>query len=283
MCWRDHRRHPTPPAPESSCPPAPDRLLVPPVGAAWIGSFEGVFETDDGRPPFAVWSIAETLVGGPLGEDDQLFYTQPLCDAVLSGGIGDGYLVRTADPTSPTTDDTVLWRIDPGDHVALMFSDLATPLSIYGVETLDAARALVLSGDMPTGQVPSPSVAPGPSDDADRSAARSALQDYYDDVEAHRYQEAWDRLSPQTQAMWGDFEAFDSGSGPTNDFELGATTNEHDALCLWMTMGPTDFGDADLSRAWLIEVTHGPIATSQADEWIVARLRDGSWSLWQVR
>src|SRR5262245_13280461 len=82
--------------PEASCPPPPDHLLVAPVGAAWIGSFEGVFDSDDGGPPVAVWSIEETLVGGPLGIDGLLSYEQPVCDAVLNGGIGDMYLVTTA-------------------------------------------------------------------------------------------------------------------------------------------------------------------------------------------
>jgi hypothetical protein len=219
--------------PEPSCPPAVNHLLVAPVGAAWIGSFEGVFEPDDGRAPFAVWSISETLVGGPLGEDDSLVYAQPACDAVLSGGIGDDYLVTTADPTSPTTDDTVLWRIDPGGKVALMYPDLDTPLSVYGVETLEAARVLVLSQDMPAGDVPSASAAPvcpiglvptpsrsprpselasqDPSSRQDRRDARSALQAYYDDVEAQRFAEAWDRLSEQTQAMWGGIDGFKGG------------------------------------------------------------------------
>ena len=185
-----------------------------------------------------------------------------------------------------------------------MFSDLDTPLSLYGVETLDAARALVLSGDMPAGQVPSASSAPtcplGPKSTAstppmpsdlasidpastdDRRDARSALQAYYDDVAARRFEEAWDRVSPQTQAMWGGFDGFKGGPS-TKDVDLGVATNDHETLCLWMTMGPTDFGDADLSRAWLIEVTHGPIANNSADEWIVAPLPDDSWSLWQVR
>jgi hypothetical protein len=50
-----------------------------------------------------------------------------------------------------------------------------------------------------------------------------------------------------------------------------------------MTMAPTDFGDADLSRAWLIEATHGTIADGPVQEWIVAPLPDGTWRLWLVR
>ncbi len=280
-----------PPVPEASCPPPPDHLLVAPVGAAWIGGFEGVFGSDDDGGPFAVWSIDEVLVGGPLGVDDMLSYAQPACDPVLTGGVGEPYLVTTSDPSSPTTDDTVVWRIGPDDRVTLMFPDLHTPPSVYAVETLEAARGLVLSGDMPAGVVPSPSVppscaldiaprsSPGPRD---RREARSALRAYYDDVLAGRHMEAWARLSPQTQAMWGGFEPF-VGGPDTDDTRLGATTEDREALCLWMTIAPMDFGDADVSRAWLIEVTHGQIATHQADEWIVAPLPDGTWSLWQVR
>jgi hypothetical protein len=226
-----------------------------------------------------------------LGEGDLLSYVQPTCDAVLGGGQVDRYLVTTADPASPTTDDTVLWRIDPGDTVSLVFPDLDTPLSVYGIDTLEAAKALVLSGEMPAGLVPSPSLSPTcPLDTAplssrgpdDRGSAMAALRAYYDDVRAGRHRDAWDRLSPQTQAMWGSFDGFVGGPA-TDDTELGATTDEREALCLWMTMAPMDFGDADVSRAWLIEVTHGPIATNSADEWIVAPLPDGTWSLWQVR
>ncbi len=276
------------PKPEASCPPPPDRLMVSPVGAAWVGEFEGVFEGDDGRAR-AIWAVEETLVGGPLSVDDLLSYEQPACDAVLGGGQVDRYLVTTADPASPTTDDTVLWWIGPGDSVTLVFPDLDTPSSIYGVDTLEAARALVLSGAMPPGLAPSPSVPPAcplgadprPSPDPhDREAATSALLAYYDDARAGRLRQAWARLSPQTQAMWGGFEAF---APATKDTKLRGATNERDALCLWMTMAPMDFGDADVLRAWLIEATHGPIATNSADEWIVAPLPDGTWSLWQVR
>ncbi len=274
--------------PEPSCPPPPDRLLVAPVGAAWIGEFEGVFELGDGRPPQAIWAVEETLVGGPLAVGDLLTYEQPACDAVLGGGQVDRYLVTTADPSSPTTDDTVMWWIGPGDSATLVFPDLDTPLSGYGVDTLEAARALVLSGAMPPGLVPSPSVAPacplsaGPRpspEPGDREAARAALRAYYDDARAGRRREAWDRLSPWTQAMWGTFEAF---APATQDTRLRDPTTERDALCLWMTMAPMDFGDADTSRAWLIEATHGPIATNAADVWIVAPLPDGTWRLWQV-
>lgn len=277
------------PMPDSSCPPPPDHLLVSPVGAAWIGEFEGVFEPRGGGAPSAIWAVEETLVGGPLGVGDLLSYEQPACDAVLGGGQG-RYLVTTADPSSPTTDDTVMWWIGPGDTVSLVFPDLDTPPSVYAVDTLEAARALVLSGSMPPGLVPSPSVPPScPLDDGlhtspgpdDREAARSTLQGYYDDALAGRRRQAWDRLSPPTQAMWGSFEAF---APATNDTKLHGATNERDALCLWMTMAPIDFGDADLSRAWLIEVTHGPIAsTNEMDVWIVAPVPDGTWRLWQVR
>lgn len=260
-----------------------------PIGAAWIGEFEGIFEPDDDGPPSAIWSIEETLVGGPLGVGDLLSYEQPACDAVLNGGQATVYLVTTADPASPTIDDTVLWWIGPGDRVGLVFPDLDTPSSVYGVDTLEAARALVLSGAMPAGLVPSPSISPAcpldagarPSPDPrDRRAARSAPRAYYDDARAGRRREAWDRLSPQTQAMWGGFEAF---APATKDTKLRGATNERDALCLWMTMAPIDFGDADLSRAWPIEATHGPIATDSADEWIVAPVPDGTWRLWQMR
>lgn len=276
--------------PEPSCPPPPDRLLVAPVGAAWIGEFEGVFELGDGRPPQAIWAVEETLAGGPLAVGDLFSYGQPACDAVLGGGQVDRYLVTTADPTSPTTDDTVMWWIGPGDSATLVFPDLDTPLSVYGVDTLEAARALVLSGRMPAGLVPvAPTVPPTcPLDTdphssprlGDRDAARSALRAYYDDARAGRRREAWDRLSPWTQAMWGGFEAF---APATQDARLRDPTNDRDTLCLWMTMAPIDFGDADLSRAWLFEATHGPIATNDMDVWIVAPLQDGTWSLWQVR
>jgi hypothetical protein len=56
-----------------------------PVGAAWIGTFRGLFESHDGGPPEALWSIEETLVGGPLGIDGLLSYVQPACDAILGG------------------------------------------------------------------------------------------------------------------------------------------------------------------------------------------------------
>jgi hypothetical protein len=275
--------------PEPSCPPPPDRLLVAPVGAAWIGEFEGVFELGDGRPPQAIWAVEETLAGGPLAVGDLFSYGQPACDAVLGGGQVDRYLVTTADPTSPTTDDTVMWWIGPGDSATLVFPDLDTPRSVYGVDTLEAARALVLSGRMPAGLVPSPTVPPTcPLDTnphssprpGDRGAARSALRAYYDDARAGRRREAWDRLSPWTQAMWGGFEAF---APATEDTRLRDPTDDRDTLCLWMTMAPIDVGDADLSRAWLIEATHGPIATNTAEMWIVAPLPDGTWRLWQVR
>jgi hypothetical protein len=155
------------------------------VGAAWIGALEGIFESEDGGLPTALLSVEETLVGGPLAVGDLLSYEQPACDAVLGGGSVDRYLVTTADPAWPTTDDTVLWRVGAGDSATLRFSDLDTPLSIYGVETLEAARVLVLSGVMPAGLVPSPSVPPTcPLDAAppsspepdDRFAARAALR-----------------------------------------------------------------------------------------------------------
>lgn len=55
--------------------------------------------------------------------------------------------------------------------------DLDTPLWVYGVDTLEAARALVLSGVMPPGLAPRPD---------DRETARSALQAYFDDALAGR-------------------------------------------------------------------------------------------------
>lgn len=149
----------------------------------------------------------------------------------------------------------------------------------------------MLSGAMPPGLVPSPSAPPScPLDTApqsspdphDREAARSALRAYYDDVRAGRPREAWDRLSPWTQAMWGGFEAFD-GHPDALATRLRGATDDRDALCMWMTMAPIDFGDADLSRVWLIEAIHGPISDGSIQEWIVAPLPDGTWSLWQVR
>jgi hypothetical protein len=80
--------------------------------------------------------------------------------------------------------------------------------------------------------------------------------------------------------MWGSFDAF---APATQDTYLRNPTNGRDALSLWMTMAPIDFGDADISRAFLIEATHGPIATNAADVWIVAPLPDRPWRLWQVR
>ena len=38
--------------------------MTSPVGAAWIGTFLGLFESHGGGPPEALWSIEETLVGG---------------------------------------------------------------------------------------------------------------------------------------------------------------------------------------------------------------------------
>jgi hypothetical protein len=267
-----------------------------PVGAAWIGTFQGLFESHDGGPPEALWSIEEALVGGPVGIDGLLSYVQPACDAILGGGHENDYLVTTSDLASPTTDDTVMWSIGPGDRVALMFPDLDTPLSIYSVETLDAARELVLSGEMPPGLEFPPSAWPdcptGPtprpvSDPEDSAAAMSALQSYFDDIAAGRLREAWERLSPDTQAKWGSFEAFAPDPG---EVVLSEPIHEPDMRCSWVAEA-ADLGDADLSRVYIIAATSRddldrdrPGAPYiRPDAWAVAPLPDGTWRLWQVR
>jgi len=286
------------PAAEASCPPASDHLLVPPVGAAWLGSFEGVFDYPD-RPDTAIWSIDEVLVGTIPVVDGQYTYPQPDCAAVLSGGNGNRFLVTTADPSSPTLDDTVMWQIHAGDYVSPMVADTGGA-SVYDVTSLAAARALVLSGDMPVGASAPPApvcpldaasppvtgqpVSPGPdARAADGHAARTALATYRADIRAHRYHEAWDRLSPDARLHWGGFEGW-LADGAGAGGRLGDTTDDPDTLCGWLTDADSshDFGAADLTRAWLIEVTHAPVS-DQSEEWIVAPLPDGTWSLWQVR
>jgi len=277
-----------PPEPEASCPPPPDHLLVPPVGAAWIGSLDGIFEYPD-WPPRAVWSIEEVLIGAPAVTDGVLVYAQPGCDPILSGGFTTRFLVTTADPASPTSGNTVAWQISAGDHVSPIYPEGGQIGSVYDVDTLEAARALVLSGQMPAGIPPTPSpcdilASPSPGGaapaDVDGVAAHAALDGYLGDVHAHRFRAAWDRLSAERQAMWGSFDDFKAGSADRED-KIGTATNDAAAFCGYLE--GHDFGDADLSRAWLFEVTHGPGSNDWRDEWIVAPLPDGTWRLWQVR
>jgi len=147
-------------APEATCAPSPGYLLVPPVGTAWIGSLQGTFDYGDGKGPTAVWAVDEILVGDLPADTDTLTYAQPACDAILEGGFGDRFLVSTADPAAPTVDDTVIWSINAHDTVSLIH-DTGSPA--YDVRTLDEARALVLSGDMPAGSAPSPSASVDPA------------------------------------------------------------------------------------------------------------------------
>ena len=142
------------PAAEATCPPAPDHLLVPPVGAAWIGGWEGVFEPPNG-PDIALWLIDEVLVGSIPVTDGQLTYAQPACDPMLTGGIGDRFLV---DDRRPGLADPRRHRPCGSSgrrHVVPMLVESDAP-SVYDVTSLAAARALVLSGDMPVGASPTP-------------------------------------------------------------------------------------------------------------------------------
>jgi len=276
------------PSPEASCPPPADHLLVSPVGAAWIGSFEGVFDYPDG-PPRAVWSIDEVLTGEPPVTDAILVYEQPACDPIVSGASADRYLVTAANPAGPTTGDTVLWRIGSDDRVSPGYPAGSGDGSVYDVTTLEAARALVLSGQMPAGIPPTPgpceglaAASPGSSaaSEADETAARTIISGYFQDVHAHRFAAAWDRLSADRQAAWGTFDEFKAGAFNDED-TIGTTTNERVDFCFYLE--GHDFADADLSRVWVFEVTHGPGSNDWRDEWLVAPILDGTWRLWQVR
>src|SRR5262249_51150272 len=83
-----------------SCPPESHRLVVAPVGAAWIGTMEGVFEPDDGGRPMASWTVDEVLAGSPDVADGQLTYLQPACDGIVLDH-ETRYVITTADPTGP--------------------------------------------------------------------------------------------------------------------------------------------------------------------------------------
>jgi hypothetical protein len=177
-----------------------------------------------------------------------------------------------------------------------MFPDLDTPLSVYRVETLEAARELVLSGEMPPGLEFPPSAWPdcptGPtprpvSDPEDSKAARSVLQAYLDDVAAGRLREAWERLSPDTQARWGSFDAY---APDPDDVIVSEPEHEPDMRCSWLAEA-ADFGGADLSRVYVIGVNRREDLENdqpgapyiRPDFWVVAPLADGRWGLWQIR
>jgi hypothetical protein len=105
-------------------------------------------------------------------------------------------------------------------------------------------------------------------------AASAALQAYYDDVGAGRLSEAWERLSPDTQAMWGSLETF---APPPHDMTLSSPVSERDLRCDWIAAA-YDFDGADLSRAYMITASdddapltpiHRPVV------WIIAPLPDG--------
>jgi hypothetical protein len=131
--------------------------------------------------------------------------------------------------------------------------------------------------DCPPGPTPVPS-----SDPEDAEAARSTLRAYYDDARAGRLRVAWERLSPDTQAKWGSFEAF---APATDDITLSQPVPERDLRCSWLATA-ADFDGADLSRAYMITASRydAPLTPIQRPVvWIVAPVPDGTWALWQIR
>jgi len=280
------------PSPEPTCGPAPDHLAVPPVGAAWIGAFEGVLPSVDGGPPVATWSIEEILAGAPPIVDGELRYTQPACDPIIDGHDENLYVVTTADPAGPVTSDSVLWRLDHGQTATLVSEQVDTALDTYGLHALDAVRALIATGDMPaTMAPPSPSpcplvsAGPGGSPSPDASvpvstvgAAVAVVRDYQADVAAGRYEQAWARIAPESQERWPSFDAWRQDGTTTG--RISSLGSGPDTMCSWVQDSGYLFADARLGDAWLIEVGDGGMADVV---WIAAPTVGGDWRLWLVR
>jgi len=85
---------------------------------------------------------------------------------------------------------------------------------------------------------------------------------------------------------WGYHAFVDANGGAWRINLVSTVTNDPDQVRFWSTPTedtPKDFGDADLARAWVIEVTHGPRTGNGISVWVVAPEPDGAWSLWNVR
>jgi len=280
------------PSPAPTCGPVPDHLTLPPVGAAWIGAFDGVFPSGSGGAAIASWTVDEVLAGEPPVIDGQLTYPQPACDAIIDSHDETRYVVTTSDPAAPLTTDTVMWRLDHGDAATLMSEQVGTALDTYGLHTLDAVRALIATGDMPaTVAPPSPSPCPlagaGPgatlSPDPSGSgstvgAAVAVVRDYEADVAAGRYEQAWARIAPESQVRWSSFDAWRADGTATG--RISSLGSGPGTMCPWIMDSGYRFADAQLADAWLIEVGDGGMTDAV---WIAAPTVGGEWRLWLVR
>jgi hypothetical protein len=125
-------------------------------------------------------------------------------------------------------------------------------------------------------------VAQAPSD---AEMASLVARAYVEELIAGRYADAWTRLAPRSQALWGSVEpyareraAFYRGAGP--EYRLSAPDSSEAALAAWL---PAGF-DGDRLRASVLELEYvrisGPAGLSVL---VVAPDATGSWRIWIAR
>jgi hypothetical protein len=106
-----------------------------------------------------------------------------------------------------------------------------------------------------------------------------------DELIAGRYADAWVRLAPRSQALWGSTEAyareraaFFRGAGP--EYRLSGPDSSHAALAAWV---PPGF-EGDRLRASVLELEYvrisGPAGLSVL---VVAPDATGAWRIWIAR
>ena len=293
-------------SPTATCPPDPDRISVPPAGAAWIGNWGGVFDYPAG--PMASWDIEEVLMGDVGSVDEVMTYPQPPCAPILTGSIGERFLVSTADASAPTTDDSVVWQLGAHGHASLISTSTS---GTYDVGTLSAARALVMSGAMPADPEPtpappstcsldaSPSSSPAPSPmaqvtlrptdppdhgvthvpdpAADKRTATRIVRQFERHILDGRPQTAYRMLAPGHHPYWRDVEAFSRDAWYER---IASVANAHAAICIWVT--DLDLSELDLTRAWIVEMANDP-GTNSGSVFLVAPDIAGTWQMVEVR
>lgn len=147
------------------------RLTASPDGDAWVGRFVRIYGPESDEDPKALWRVDEVIRGNPLVVDDTVIYLDDSC-APPTFRRGARYLVTTDDWRSPTTADTVAWRILGGGRVRLVtWLPASAYPERYRVDTLDEALAVVRRGSLPPTDT-APVAAPDPG-----SAARALMSE----------------------------------------------------------------------------------------------------------
>lgn len=139
------------------------RLTTSPEGDAWLGTFVRVYGPESDEKPQALWRLGTVVAGDLVGHDgEEMGYIDDPCGD-LTFKRDARYLVTTSDWRSPTTHDTVAWRILSGDRVRLVtWLPVSAYPAKYRVDTLDEALAVVRAGSLPpTDTAPTTAADPG--------------------------------------------------------------------------------------------------------------------------